>query len=238
MIEKYISSLSSLNNGQSLSVSLIFRRLLEIESFKTPDFERLNSYVQISSNLCSLQFDNLSYLLQNNERDFTLALETIFCNSDLNLFLLEKLLTDFLKDHNSKIFIKHHNSYFQRDLIFLKQFIFQQIISSSEKVLGICLKENGIKLMSHGTNVDKILNKAKRNAIKSLNILFKYVFAFKSIYEIQLSENEKSHFENFTQIFSQYLKFFLTQIHTVVTAKFQENITLSAEVYKFYFWIK
>ena len=219
-----------MNNIQSLSISLVIRRLLENESLRISEFENFETYFQICSKLNNDQLEQLTNLIQNqNERDFVFALETIFCCSDINFYLLKQLFSDFFLQVSKKS-IKNYNQNFERQFFFEKQFFFHQIMTQSEKVLSISLNQNNIKLISLGTNVDKILNKAKRNAIKSLNFLLKYILSIKSIYEIQLSDYEKKILADYIQMFSEYLKFFLTQTHTVVAAKFSENVSLSVEV--------
>mgnify|MGYP003576792382 CR=1 FL=1 len=217
MIEKYvISLLGEATNAQSFSISLILRQLVEVQCHENSEYERIQTYLQAALNLGITIMNGLPEILQNTQ-DFGLTLEIIYCCMDTCAIIFKKV-------SNSK-----SATSFDQFLIFENNELIQQALVFTEKVLSLDLNNSGIKLISFNT-MDNVLNKAKKLAAKNLNCLFSYIYNFKNIHKVSLSEYEANIFQNYIDNFSEFLKFFLTQMHTIIVTNYSSNTKFSIEV--------
>jgi len=74
-----------------------------------------------------------------------------------------------------------------------------------------------------------VLNKAKKLAVKNAVLIFSYVSHFKNEVKVNLSEFETTVFQGYTNNFSEFLKFFLTQLHSIVIANYSSNNKFTLE---------
>lgn len=231
MIERYvISLLGEATSAQSFSISLILRQLVEIRCDEDSEYERIQNYIQAASNLGIAKLNGLPNLSQNVEtaKDFGLSLEVIYCCIDICTSVFKKVSN--LKRAGS--FSADKKRQFDQFFIFENNEYLQQALVLTEKVLSLDLSNSGIKLISFNTlkNVDDVLNRAKKLAVKNAILMFSYVSHFKNEVKINLSEYETTVFQGYTNNFSEFLKFFLTQLHTIIITNYSSNNKLSVEV--------
>ena len=219
VLEQYlISTLQNATNAQALSILFILKQI--VQTVTTLDLERLETYIQTLSNLSLFQLSQLQIPIRELSKEFTLILEIVFYCSDLCKVLLDKLLVGVKKGDFNKEFFFERNSFLQ------------QIINFSEKILEIDLTGNNIKIVSISTlkEVDALLNNTKKNAIKNLRMLLDFTFQFRDEYEHEFSEQQKAVVVTIIQTFTGFLKFFLTQIHSLVALQFSVKTEFSVTV--------
>lgn len=221
VLEQYlISTLQNATSAQVLSILFILKQIVESGSLTNLDLERLEIYIQTLSNLSLFQLSQLQLPIRELTKEFTLILEIVCYCSDLIKTLLDKLLAGLKRGDFNKAFFFERNS------------SLQQIINLSEKILEVDLTGNNIKIVSTSTlkELDDLVNKTKKNAIKNLRMLLDYTFMIRDEYEVEFSEQQKSLVNTIIQNFTGFLKFFLTQIHSLVALQFSVKTDFSVTV--------
>jgi len=231
VIEKYvISLLGEATSAQSCSISLILRQLVEIQCNESLEYERIQTYLQAALNLGIARLERLPDLLQNieaNTQDFGFSLEIIYCCMDICTLIFKKVSNP----KSTVSFSQDQKKQFDQFLIFQNNELIQQALVFTEKVLSLDLNNSGIKLISINTlnNVDGVLNKGKKLAVKNASCMFNYIYNFKSPHKVALSEYEANIFQGYVNNFSEFLKFFLTQLHTIIVMSYSSNTKFSVE---------
>ena len=234
-----ISSLSSASHSQAFSHTLVLRQLIfEGDSLKDYPIQKVEFYLHQISQLGLNVLTQNQLLTSASPEDVVYIIEITQMLCEICMFLVERSLREIpVEEDAADQYTMKNDQDFHKNSLFQASPLYKQILELLDKVLDLNFSDNSVKLLSLSPNheFNVYLNRAKKHAIQTINLIVFNVFNIKKLREHSFSLEETNIINQLIKKFEDYLKFSLTQLHEVTIGLFSSNTAPSYDVITFLF---